>query len=159
MILFSNHKHTRWSQQKMSQVYSDFLGKLRTLLPNKAQKRVNITGVQYFPGLWSWLWSYQQECCQLHLLFTLSLFKFLTNCTNFPFSPPPHFGAFRLFCGLSPLHFDKICLLHGGLSLCFNHAASEAIRASSAAAWLSALTRPASALDRLSASILAAKYY
>ena len=47
-------------------VFSDFAGNLRAQKPNKAQtKRTNITGVQYFPGLWYCLRTHQREWCQL----------------------------------------------------------------------------------------------
>ena len=48
------------------------------------------------------------------LSFIFSLFEFLTNCTNFPFSPPPRFVALRLCCSLTPLRFDPCHLIRDG---------------------------------------------
>ena len=56
---------------------------------SKAQtKRANITGVQYFRGLWYWLHAHQQEWYQLRLLSLIfSVLNFLTICANSPFRP------------------------------------------------------------------------
>ena len=54
--------------------------------PNNVQtKQANITGIQYFCGLWYCLHSHQQEWCQLCLMVYHLFFHLLTIFANFPF--------------------------------------------------------------------------
>ena len=73
------------------QFFTDFAETLCAWKTNKAKKKwENITGVQYFRGILSYLHVHQQEWCQLcPIIYTLYSLHFLTICTNFPFSPPP----------------------------------------------------------------------
>ena len=70
--------------------FSDFAGNSRTRKPKKLQtKRANITGVQYFCGIWSRLRAHEQERCQLRLIVYPLFILFLHNLRQLPFLPPP----------------------------------------------------------------------
>ena len=57
---------------------------------NKAQtKRVNITDVQCFRGIWYYLRVHQEEWCQLCLIMYPLFITLAHNLHQLPFSPPP----------------------------------------------------------------------
>ena len=148
--------HNRFGQQKCPVFFSDFAGNFCAQKSNKAQtKQANITGVHYFPVIWSWLRAHQQGWCQLFLIF--SLLYFPKKLYQLPLLSPLHFGALRLCCVLTPLRFDPCCLLHGGFPICFNRAAYASMQSSSVADRLStSILNASSSLDRISALILSA---
>ena len=68
----------------------DFAGNSRAQRLNKAKtKRVNITGVQYFTGLWYCLRAHQQGWCQLCLIIYPIFVTLPKNLHQLPFSSPP----------------------------------------------------------------------
>ena len=74
--------------------FSDFTGNSCVQKPNKSQtKQVHITGLQYFPGLWSLLHVHQQEWCKLcPIIYPL----FITDGVQTKMSPTISFyGMYR----------------------------------------------------------------
>ena len=66
--------------------FSDFAGKLHAQKLNKAQiKRVDITGMQYFYGIWYCLRAHQQEWCQLFLIVYPLFITLPHNLRQLPF--------------------------------------------------------------------------
>ena len=69
---------------------SYFLGNLRAGKLIKAQtKGANITRIQYFRGIWSFLRAHQQERCQLCLFVYPISITLPHNFLRIPFSPSP----------------------------------------------------------------------
>ena len=68
----------------------DFAGNLRVRKTNKAQtNRAHITGVRYYPGLWSCLRAHQQEWCQLCPIIHPLFITLPHNFHRLHSSPPP----------------------------------------------------------------------
>ena len=69
---------------------SDFSGKPHAWKFNKAQTNLaNITGVQYFCGIFSCLSTHQQEWCQLHLIIYPLFIILPHNMRQLTFLRPP----------------------------------------------------------------------
>ena len=70
--------------------FSDFVGSSRVQKPNKSQKeRAHITGIQYFPVIWSCLHAHQQDLCQLLPIVYPPFITLSHNLCQLPFLPPP----------------------------------------------------------------------
>ena len=139
----------------MSQVFPDFIRNLRAQKSNKAQtKQANITGVQYFPVLWSFYRAHQQEWCQICLIIYILLVLLPHYLHQLPIFASSTLRSALLCWDMAYILFDMCCPLRGGLSLRFNRTAYAAMQASSYVARLSVLMYAASTADHLSASIL-----
>ena len=86
--------------------FSDLAGKLCAQKPNKAQaNQVNITGVQYFSGVWFCLRTHQQKSRQLCFILYPLFMKISHNLRQPPFLPPP---PPLIECAAT----DRVCLHH-----------------------------------------------